>query len=136
MAGVALAALIPVVLVTGLVAAQEAGRATPAPPIEGCAGRMRLRPVEMPGSFWQQHRHRLGGTSSFNGSQYIIINMRTRTAHAWTFMGNSSVGLAVFAVPTRWAWFHPGWKDDPWLLAYDCNEPSGPHEASPAAPMP
>jgi hypothetical protein len=85
----------------------------------GCAGCVRLRPVETPGRFWETHRHWLVAPMPFGGAPYVVLNARTSLGYRWTFKGNLQ-GRAWFGVRTRWTWFHRGWKDDPWLLAYDC----------------
>src|SRR5205085_1701896 len=89
-----------------------------AQPLAGCSSQMRLLPAEREGYFWQEHRHWLVGLTPFNDSRYIIVNMRTSGAYDWAFIHNNEQGRSVFGVPTRWTWFHPDWKDDPWLLMY------------------
>jgi hypothetical protein len=84
-----------------------------------CSGLMPLRPVETPGYLWEPHRHRLVGPAPFNRSRYAIVNVRTGIAYRWAFIRNAE-GRALFGVSTRWVWLHPEWKDDPWLLMYDC----------------
>jgi hypothetical protein len=59
-------------------------------------------------SFWQFYPH-------------IVVNTRTGTGYNW---GIDAVDRANeqlrFGVLTRWAWLHPGWANDPWVLLYDC----------------
>src|SRR5438552_18190849 len=99
-------------------AALGPGVATAAPvpaPAAACTARVWLTPKEIPGPLWQEHRHWLESPIPYNGSRYVIVNMRTYGAYQWAFWGNFD-GRARFGVSTWWALGNPGWKADPWLL--------------------
>ena len=84
--------------------------------------RLSLEPVEMPGRWWQRHRYWLTSPVPFAGTGAIIVNMRTGVTYDWGFRGNRR-GRGWFGVRTRWAWLHPTWTSDPWVLFYDAPMP-------------
>ena len=79
--------------------------------------RLRLEPVETPGPWWRRHRFWLTCPEPFTGTEPIIVNLRTGTSFGWRFRGNHR-GRGWFGVRTRWAWLHPAWKSDVWVLLY------------------
>jgi hypothetical protein len=89
--------------------------------------RLSLEPVEIPGPWWRRHRSWLTTPAPFAGTGTIVVNMRTGVTYDWHFRGNRR-GRGWFGVRTRWTWFHPAWKCDPWVLFYDAptvgNHPS------------
>jgi hypothetical protein len=87
--------------------------------------RLPLVPVEVPGPWWRRHRCWLTSPVPFTGTKPIIVNMRTGMIHDWGFRGNRR-GRGWFGVRTRWAWRHPAWKGDPWVLFYVPSEAAVP----------
>lgn len=77
-----------------------------------------LEPLELAGPWWKRHRFWLTSPRPFTGTRYIVVNRRTGAAYPWRFKGNRR-GRSWFGVRTRWAWVHPAWKRDPWILLYD-----------------
>lgn len=82
-----------------------------------CQSSMWLTPHK--GSSWVSHTNYLEGTSSYNGSGYVIVNMKTYKAYNLAFWGNFG-GRARFGVPTSWNWSYPTWSGQPWKLYYNC----------------
>lgn len=107
--------VVPILLVAGLMGSGI----DPEPASAACQSRAWLRPVEVSGPVWQQHRHYLEATFAFNGSRYVIINMRTYRSYSWSFWGNFN-GRGRFGVDTTWTLANPTWRSDPWLLVYNC----------------
>jgi hypothetical protein len=83
-----------------------------------CVARVNFVPVEMRGPWWRRHRHWLTTPARFTGTWGIVVNTRTGVIHVWGFRGNRQ-GWRWFGDWTRWAWLHPAWKRDPWVLFYD-----------------
>lgn len=111
-------AVISVLLVILLGVAATSSRVVASPlarPRMACSSRMWLTPH----SSQRGWRNWLEGSSKFNGSKYIIVNMREHRRYRLNFWGNFD-GHARFGVSKRWAWSHPWWKHDPWLLLYNC----------------
>jgi hypothetical protein len=79
--------------------------------------RLALEPIEMAGPWWRRHRSWLTTPTPFAGTGWTIVNMRTGKTYGWGFDGNRR-GRGWFGVRTRWVWFHPEWKRDPWVLFY------------------
>lgn len=86
--------------------------------LAACRSRVWLTPHEKSGPAWQQHRHWLEAPIPVNG-RYVIINMRDYTSYSWNQWGNPN-GHAQFGVPTTYALVHFWWKNDAWLLLYNC----------------
>jgi hypothetical protein len=80
--------------------------------------RIDLEPVEDPGPWWRSHRRWLCSPGPVGWPHPVILNLRTGAAYGWRFSGNRG-GHGWFDVSTRWAWLHPTWKDDPWVLVHD-----------------
>ena len=80
--------------------------------------RVPLDPVEIAGPWWRRHRYWLTTPERFAGTRPMVVNMRTGAVHDWRFRGNRR-GRGWFGVRTRWVWFHPAWKQDPWVLFYE-----------------
>src|SRR4051794_34845002 len=80
--------------------------------------RIALEPLELPGPWWRRHRHWLTTPAPFAGARPTIVNARTGAAYPWPFRGNGR-GRGWFGVRTRWAWLHPAWKREPWMVVYD-----------------
>lgn len=88
-------------------------------PLAACSSRMWLRPHAeyVANPFTAQHRNWLEPTAPYNGSGYIILNTRTYEAHypnEWKFWNGR------FYVSTFYAFTHPQWGADPWVLLYNC----------------
>ncbi len=79
---------------------------------------MPLEPVVVPGPWWRRHRHWLATPAPFVGARPRVVNARTGAAYPWPFRGNCW-GRGWFGVRTRWAWLHPAWKREPWVVVYD-----------------
>jgi|DewCreStandDraft_5_1066085.scaffolds.fasta_scaffold00362_19 hypothetical protein len=86
---------------------------------EACARSMRLVPVERQGLPWERHLRYLEGSGEFDESNYVIVNLSTSRLYRWGWLGNYD-GRARFGVSTWWAWRNPSWKQDRWLLLYNC----------------
>ncbi len=107
------------VLLAGLLCAACAGQQASSSYWEVCAKSMRLMPVERRGLPWERHLRYLEGGGEFDDSRYVIVNLSTSRAYRWGWLGNYD-GRARFGVSTWWAWRNPSWKQDRWLLLYDC----------------
>lgn len=107
------------VLLAGLLCAACAGQQASSSYWEVCAKSMRLVPVERRGLPWERHLRYLEGSGELNDPRYVIVNLSTSRAYRWGWLGNYD-GRARFGVSTWWAWRNPSWKQDRWLLLYDC----------------
>jgi hypothetical protein len=80
--------------------------------------RLPLIPLKLPGPWWRRHRYWLATPVPFVGARPTVVNTRTGAAYPWTFRGNRR-GRGWFGVRTRWAWLHPSWLREPWVVVYD-----------------
>lgn len=81
-----------------------------------CGQTLPLWPEELPGHFWEQHRHRLGGAEAVGVPQdrLLVLNGRTGQAFRWEYIGGSGGKLGV---PTRYTLVvNRRWRHDPWRL--------------------
>jgi hypothetical protein len=88
-------------------------------PLYSCRNSVRLTPGEIPGWPWQQHRHYLQINFQYGG-KYVIANQTYYTLYSWDrwgYYGNTT----RFGVPTGYVATHPGWKNEYWLLLYNCD---------------
>ena len=76
-----------------------------------------------------RHRQWLTTPPDFAGDElsiwrlipYLVLNTRTGAGFVWRLDSVDRANQQLrFGVLTRWAWLHPGWADDPWVLLYDC----------------
>jgi hypothetical protein len=72
-------------------------------------------------SWWgQQHCRWLDVPFRLNDNPATVINMRTRAAYRWDNWGIFD-GHARIGVPTTYAALNPAWKNDSWIVIYNCN---------------
>jgi hypothetical protein len=92
------------------------------PPLDGCATRVPLSTLSLPGLPWEEHRHWLIAPMPFGKDRdFAIVDEQTGTVFRWPWAYNRN-GQAYFGVLTRWTWLHRDWAQHPWLLVTDCPE--------------
>ena len=114
----ALAALATVRVVN---AVEEIEEASIEAPFGQCLQQTQLMAFERDGWPWEQHRQSLQAEVAFTqSSPHYVVDQSSGRAYTWLFASMTAAGRARFAVPTRWTWLDPDWKERPWLLLYDC----------------
>lgn len=99
------------VLLLGLATARPASAQTP------CPGIVALQPVVVPGPIWARHRQQLVSDRpiSWDGT-YSILDTTTGESHPWVLWSDR----VTVGVPTTWAYTHPGWTRDTYVLVPGC----------------
>jgi hypothetical protein len=115
-----LGSLATLVVVRAVIVVKDVEAASVEPPAGQCMQLAQLIPFERDGPFWVSHRQSLQADISFTDSSHYIVDEHTGRAYTWPFTSMTAAGYARFAVPTRWTWLNPDWKERPWLLLYDC----------------
>ena len=97
--------------------------ATPAAVNQACRSSLWMTAHVRPGYIWEQHRYYLESNGAYNGSRYVIVDMRTYEAYSdteWLKQGLTPTSHVMVGVRTRYVFTHLWWSSDPWLLLYNC----------------